>query len=84
MYQINVADIEKWTKQIEGTTDKIDAFDNKAEEALSNMKAYINDSKYFREKGDIIRSFEAVVFASAILETCLQLGAFVIKEEQRL
>ncbi|HOK58722.1 MAG TPA: DUF357 domain-containing protein [Methanothrix sp.] len=35
---------------------------------LSNIKAYISDSRYFLERGDLIRAFEAVIWAWAWLE----------------
>ncbi len=80
MYQITGSEIEKWSKQLEEAIVKIDVFDTKAEEILSNLKAYLKDSKHFKEKGDLVRSFEAVVFASAIFDTCMQLEVFVKKE----
>lgn len=65
--------------QIENIYKEIEVNDSKAEEMLSNMKAYVEDSKYFLEKGDLVRSFEAVVWAMAIFETCRQLEIFKIK-----
>lgn len=38
------------------------------ERFLSNIKAYISDSKYFLGRGDLIRAFEAVIWAWAWLE----------------
>ncbi|MGB9902009.1 DUF357 domain-containing protein [Methanothrix sp.] len=35
---------------------------------LNNIKAYISDSRYFLERGDLIRAFEAVIWAWAWLE----------------
>jgi len=83
MYEINTEDIDKWTNQLESALEKIDIFDEKAVEIHSNMKAYIEDSKFFKEKGDVVRSFEAIVFASAIFDTCMQLGVFVQKVDSK-
>ncbi|MCQ8903566.1 MAG: DUF357 domain-containing protein [Methanothrix sp.] len=38
------------------------------ERFLSNIKAYISDSRYFLGRGDLIRAFEAVIWAWAWLE----------------
>ncbi len=35
---------------------------------VENIMAYISDSKYFLEKGDLVRAFECVVWAWAWLE----------------
>lgn len=39
---------------------------------LENIAAYIKDSNYFLEKGDLIRAFEAVVWAWAWMEIGLE------------
>lgn len=44
------------------------------ERFLGNISAYISDSKYFLEKGDLIRAFEAVIWAWAWLEIGEELG----------
>ena len=35
---------------------------------LENVSAYIHDSHYFIEKGDLIRAFESVIWAWAWME----------------
>jgi len=77
MDKINVKDIEKWTEKIERIIVNLEATDNKSEEMLANMKAYISDSRHFLEKGDLVRSFESIIWAWAIFETCKELGVFV-------
>ena len=77
MDRINVNDIEKWRSKILSLIDDIGAVDNKSEEMLNNMKAYVSDSNFFLAKGDLVRSFEALVFAYGILETCKELGVFI-------
>lgn len=42
------------------------------EHFLKNISAYICDSRYFLETGDLIRAFEAVVWAWAWMEIGLE------------
>jgi len=69
----------KMLKKIEPMIDKIKVNGDKGEEMLTNMKAYISDSKHFLKEKDLIKAFESVVFAYGILETCEELGFFVIR-----
>jgi uncharacterized protein len=41
---------------------------------MENISAYISDSRYFLEKGDFIRAFEAVIWAWAWMEIGLNKG----------
>lgn len=72
-------EIEKMTKKIEPLVDKISVKDDRGEEMLNNMKAYISDSKHFLKAGNDIKSFEAIVWAWAILEICEELEVFNIE-----
>jgi hypothetical protein len=45
----------------------------KREDLYKNALAYIEDSEHFLKKGDLIRSFEAVVWAWAWLEILTEL-----------
>jgi hypothetical protein len=47
---------------------------SRAERFLENISAYIFDSRYFLEYGDLIRAFEAVVWAWSWLEIGLEMG----------
>jgi hypothetical protein len=66
-------------KKIEPLIDKIEAKDDKGEEMLENMKAYISDSKHFLERKNYLKAFEAIVWAWAILEICEELGVFKVE-----
>lgn len=44
------------------------------ERFLENISAYISDSRYFLEKGDLIRAFEAVIWAWAWMEIGIETG----------
>ena len=50
------------------------------EHFLENVSAYIRDSHYFLEKGDLIRAFEAVIWAWAWMEIGLEKGLLQQKE----
>lgn len=55
------------------------------ERFLSNIKAYISDSRYFLENRDLIRAFEAVIWAWAWLEIGEELGRIEsISDSQRV
>lgn len=47
------------------------------EHFIDNISAYISDSKYFLEKGDLIRAFEAVVWAWAWMEIGIEIGMLI-------
>ncbi len=59
-----IKEIKKWTKKINEEIKGIQG----DEDFLKNINAYINDSKYFFEKNDFVRSFEAIIWAWAWLE----------------
>ena len=44
------------------------------EEFMENISAYIRDCQYFLEKDDLIRAFEAIIWAWAWMEIGLQKG----------
>ena len=72
-------EIEKMTRKIEPLIDKIRIKDDRGEEMLTNMKAYIADSKHFLKAGNEVKSFETIVWAWAILEICEELEVFRIE-----
>lgn len=65
--------IDKWTKRLEEKLEGLEVKDkeenDEVEEFIENINAYYKDSKHFKEKEDLIRSFEALVWAWAILDT---------------
>lgn len=72
------AETEKWLARLEKEAEGLaptDGWDNeKVRNSITNVHAYIKDSRHFLGKGDMIRAFEAVVYAYGILETCQRLG----------
>ena len=67
-------------KKIESLVDKIEIVDDKGEKMLTNMKAYISDSKHFLHNKDFIKAFESIVWSWAILEICEELEVFKIEK----
>ena len=70
--------IKNMTEKIEPLVDKIEVKDEKGQEMLTNMKAYISDSEHFLKNGNEIKSFEAIIWAWAILEICEDLNVFKV------
>lgn len=66
-------EIGKWTGKIEKEIKKVKPRDQDKEHFLSNINAYVKDSKYFLEKGDLVRSFEAVIWAWSWIEILKEL-----------
>jgi len=73
-------EIEKMIKKIEPLIDRIQINDEKGEEMLTNMKAYISDSKHFLKNDNLVKSFESIVWAWAILEICEEMEVFRIEK----
>lgn len=69
-------EIDKWTLRIgeEMKGVKLKSKKKDGERLLKNIKAYIEDSKYFLDKGDHIRSFEAIIWAWSWLEILKEMG----------
>ena len=60
----------KWQKKAEDLYEKVSGDGDFRE----NVSAYIRDCQYFLEKGDLIRAFEAVIWAWAWMEIGLEKG----------
>ncbi len=79
--KIDKRDIESLISKLKPLIEKVDLKGEKAKEMFENMKAYLEDSKYFMKTGDLVRSFEAIVWAWSIFELCENLKIFKIKKE---
>jgi hypothetical protein len=66
----------KWLERLEKKKIEPAEKTKDAAEQTENIRAYIQDSRHFLEKGDYIRAFEAVVYAWGIYETLERLGFF--------
>lgn len=67
-------EIEKWSRRLEGALAAAEALDEKGKKLLENARAYGEDQKHFLERGDLIRSFECLIWAWALLEVGKELG----------
>lgn len=67
-------EIDKWTARLLPELEKTEAIDSSGQELLDNAGAYLKDSRHFREKKDLVRAFEALVWAWANVEIGQNLG----------
>lgn len=63
-----IFETEKWLKRAESEFAKTKPHEKNGEQFAKNIAAYLNDSKYFSEKKDYVRAFEAVIWAWAWIE----------------
>ena len=63
-----ISETEKWLKRAEAEFSKAKPIGKKGESFAKNIAAYLNDTKYFSEKKDYVRAFEAVIWAWAWIE----------------
>ena len=59
---------EKWLLRARETMDAVSVPGEEGKRFSANIEAYLSDSRYFLEKGDLIRAFEAVIWAWAWIE----------------
>lgn len=62
-------EIKKWTAKLDNALPTTNAIDERGRKMLSNIKAYRRDSEHFLNGGDLVKSFECLVWAWALLET---------------
>lgn len=71
---------EKWLEKIKREINEVEADKAKGKEFLKNIHAYISDSQHFLESGNLIESFEAIIWAYAYLEIGKEIGLINKKE----
>ncbi len=59
--------------------DKAKGLENWAEEVIEIAEGYINDSKYFEEKGDLLRALASLSYAHGWLDAGARLGLYRVK-----
>ncbi len=59
-------EIDKWFPKVKHEFKKIKSAQDR--DFLKNIQAYIQDTEYFLEKNDLIKAFEALIWAWAWLE----------------
>ena len=67
-------EIERWSKRLDESMPKTLPSDDRGTKLLTNLRAYRTDSKHFLESGDLVKSFECLVWAWALLELGKELG----------
>jgi hypothetical protein len=67
-------EIEKWTARLDERIPKTEPLDDPGGKLLENVRAYRKDSRHFSERGDLVKSFECLIWAWALLETGDTLG----------
>jgi hypothetical protein len=68
------AEIEKWSRRLDEALPGMKGSDDVGGRMLQNINAYRNDSRHFLERGELVKSFECLVWAWAILELGRELG----------
>lgn len=63
----------KWSKRLDEALANAYANTGKGVEFLTNVKAYQTDSLHFMQRGDLVRSFEALLWAWAYLTIAKEL-----------
>jgi uncharacterized protein len=63
-----------WTGRINTEMKGIKLARKDRKEFLENINAYIKDSAHFEQKGDLVRAFEAIVWAWSWLEIGINEG----------
>ncbi len=61
-------EIKKWTRKLDEILPITKASAEDGKDLMEDIQAYRKDSKYFLEKGDLIKSFECLIWAWALLE----------------
>ncbi len=61
-------EIEKWTRKLDEILPITKSSAKEGKDLIEDILAYRKDSEYFLEKGDIIKSFECLIWAWALLE----------------
>ncbi|MBA7502002.1 hypothetical protein ES706_00578 [subsurface metagenome] len=69
-------EIKKWATKLDDALRTAKTQNDHGDKMLSNIRAYRKDSEHFLERGDLIKSFECLIWAWAILELCKGLGLF--------
>ena len=70
------AEIKKWSKKLDDSLSNVRHSNERGARMLQNINAYRSDSKHFLEEGDLIKSFECLIWAWANLELGKELELF--------
>ncbi len=65
--KVSKKEILKWLKRMKKELEDVKVRDEKGKEFLENMNAYVNDCEHFLKKGELVLSFESIIWAWAYL-----------------
>jgi len=66
--RIEPEEITKWLDKLEPMLENVEVVNQRGESFLQNAKAYVSDSRHFLEQGNLVKSFEAMIWASFLSE----------------
>ncbi|GEM_PF-758222 len=69
------AETEKWLERLKEKIPNIYGDRN----FINNIMAYEKDSRYFLEKGELVKAFECIVWAWAWFEIGLEVGKIAVR-----
>lgn len=75
-------EIEKWTEKLNERFPGLESKDNSGEEILENARAYRRDSEHFLEEGNLIQSYESLIWAWAFIEIGEKLNHLAYSEQE--
>ena len=78
--RVEPEEITKWLDKLEPMLENVEVINQKGESFLQNAKAYVSDSRHFLEQGNLVKSFEAMIWAWSIFELCQELEIFMFSE----
>ncbi|MCD6368041.1 MAG: DUF357 domain-containing protein [Candidatus Aenigmarchaeota archaeon] len=67
-------EIKKWANRLDHSLQNTKILTKKGIDFLTNIRAYQSDSLHFYQKGDLIKAYEALIWAWAYLEIGRQMG----------
>jgi len=73
------AETEKWLRRAEEARERASPRGEEGEGFSANIDAYLSDCRYFLDQGDLIRGFEAVIWAWAWIEIGERVGILVLE-----
>lgn len=63
-------EISKWTRKLERELTSVRG----EEKTVENIRAYLEDSKHFHSKGELVKSFECLIWGWALLQLGREVG----------
>lgn len=68
-------EIDAWRDRLDAALDEAEPQTEQGDAFLENVRAYRDDTDHFESKGDLVRAFEAIVWAWSWLEIGARIDA---------